>query len=140
MKQQLKSFIQNYISCFTQYDVKTLQNFYQLPCTLSTPDKLVLITSSEEFEEEFRQIFTQLKEANTAKFSFKDISFTQVNEAIIMLGGHWTFKDTKQDIFADFFACYHLVKENNKLNIVNVMSHEVENTVTFDEQLVLVQE
>ena len=140
MKHQLKQFIQRYIACFAEYDLTTLQRFYQLPCTLSTPDKLVLVASTNDFEEEFSQIFAQLKEAQTAAFSFNEISFTQVSDSMIILGGHWRFKNAAQEPFAEFFACYHLIKKNDKLTIVNVMSHQVENAITFAEKLVLEQE
>lgn len=140
MNNKLQSFIQGYLECFKHYDIKTLQKYYCLPCTLSTPDKLVLVTTNEKFEQEFLQIFTQLKQANTVEFRFSNISYTKVNNEFITLGGHWVFINDQQETFAEFFACYHLLKENDNIKIVNVISHEVENTVTFTEKLVLEQE
>lgn len=140
MNNTLQSFIQGYLKCFKHYDIKALQNFYHLPCTLSTPDKLVQVTTNEKFEQEFLQIFTQLKQANTAQFRFSNISYTKVSNTFITLGGHWIFINDQQETFAEFFACYHLLKENDNIKIVNVISHEVENTVTFAEELVLEQE
>ncbi|XQW86518.1 hypothetical protein ACOYR1_07295 [Thalassotalea piscium] len=136
LKQRLQRFCQGYVQCFKHYDIKTLQNYYQIPCTLSMPDNLILVSSEKIFEQEFLQIYTQLKDAGTTDFSFSDISYTQVNESLTLLGGKWRFFNSEQEIFAEFFACYHLFQEENKIIIVNVMSHEVDHSVTFTEKLV----
>ncbi|MBB6542253.1 hypothetical protein [Thalassotalea piscium] len=140
IEEKLAVFFQGYITCFKDYDIDNLKKYYQLPCTLSTPDKLILVQSTEAFMQEFSEIFMQLKNANTNDFNFSQITYTEVNNALTVVGGQWTFINDQQEVFAAFFACYHILAENNSFKIVNVMSHEVENSVTFAEKLTLSEE
>lgn len=139
-KHKLQAFLQGYIQCFREYDLNALKTYYQLPCTLSTPEKLVLVTTDTEFEQEFSQIFTQLQEANTTALSFTDVSYTKITDAVATLGGQWRFICDQKTVFAEFFACYQLIEQNNKITIVNVMSHEIDNRVTFSHALALTPE
>ena len=133
-KQQLSNFINQYTHCFKTYDLNALKNHYKLGCTLSTPDKLVLIETETDFACEFEQIFTQLKAANTANFLFSNISYTRLNTSTIVLGGTWVFSNNLKEAFAEFYACYHLIKENEKIKIISVVSHDISNAIVFAEK------
>ena len=65
INQQLDNLFQEYIAAFKQYDLSAVQNCYQLPCTLHTPDKIAYLADNTSFKQEFGDIFTVLQHANT---------------------------------------------------------------------------
>ena len=108
---------------------------YHLPCTLNTPDKIVLLSSKSDCHEEFGTIFTQLKEAKTSNIIAKKASFEQVSKQLYLVCIDWDFIDGQRQVFADFTAIYHVLDSDGVLKIVNVISHELDSSLTLTESL-----
>jgi hypothetical protein len=47
----------------------------------------------------------------------------------------WDFIDGQGQVFADFTAFYHVVDINDTLKIINVISHELESSLTLAKPL-----
>lgn len=121
-----------YITAFKQYNLNDVVDFYHLPCTLHTPDKLVLLKNKAECTQEIEDIFTQLKQANTRDILVSKASYALVTESVLLACVNWTFVDEQGETFADFCAIYHLMLINNQLKIINVVSHELDNSILLD--------
>jgi hypothetical protein len=79
---KLQQLFKSYQNAFLQYDLEGVSVCYHLPCTLNTPDKIVLLSKQADCEEEFGTIFSQLKEANTSNIIAKKASFEQVSKQL----------------------------------------------------------
>ena len=130
--QQIKTLFDHYLAAFSAYDLDAVVACYHLPCTLHTPDKIVLVESIDDCRQELDDIFTQLKQANTAKIVAKKASYMSINNDLLLACIDWVFIDEQAQVFADFCAYYHLSTLNRpeqKLAIVNVVSHELVNSL-----------
>jgi len=72
----IEQFFQHYIKAFHQQNMADTQACYQLPCTLHTPDSVVLIDSDKVFKREFLDIFTILSHAEIKRFVALKASFS----------------------------------------------------------------
>lgn len=139
VKQQVTALFNQYLAAFHGYDLAGVSTCYHLPCTLNTPDKIVLLTSQGEFNREFSEIFAQLKQANTSTIVANKASFTQLNEQLLLACIDWSFVDENQQVFADFSAFYHITvtetvsndATKQELKIINVVSHELTNAISL---------
>jgi len=132
--QQIEAFFDRYLAAFYSYDLDGVVACYHLPCTLHTPDKTVLVNSADDCRQELCDIFTQLKQANTAKIVAQKASYMPINDDLILTCIDWVFIDDQGQVFADFCAYYHLSISNSskqKLAIVNVVSHELANSLSL---------
>jgi len=130
--QQLKCLFERYISAFSAYELDAVIACYQLPCTLHTPDKVVLLNNIDECKQEFGDIFAQLKQAKTAKIIARKASYISISGDLLLVCVNWDFIDEQENVFADFCAYYHIRVLNNTeqpLAIVNVVSHELVNSI-----------
>ena len=145
---KLQQLFRQYQYAFMHYDMDELQQCYHLPCTLNTPDKILLIKSENDFLQEFDAIFTQLKSAQTSNIVAKQCSFEQISQQLYLVCIAWDFIDGHGEVFADFAAIYHVLdcKHNineiessairkNTVKIINVVSHELDSALTLSEQL-----
>lgn len=127
--QQLVNLFQDYISAFKQYDLAALKQCYQLPCTLHTPDKIAYLADNANFEQEFKNIFIVLQHANIQKIVVTKASYSLSVSHSVDVCIDWAFIDDKDEVFTDFCAFYHLVKIEQDYKIVNVVSHDLSNSV-----------
>ncbi len=132
---KLQQLFKQYQNAFLQYDLDKLSSCYHLPCTLNTPDKIVLLSSQADCQQEFGAIFTQLKEASTSDIIAQQATFQQVSEQLYLVCIDWGFIDGQGQVFADFAAIYHVLNTGDTLKIVNVVSHELESSLTLTESL-----
>lgn len=121
-----------YIAAFKGYKLDDVAACYHLPCTLHTPDRVVLLSNEQESLQEFNDIFSQLKQAKTRDIVAKNASYSLVTGSVVLVSVDWTFIDEKSEIFADFCAVYHLILVNNELKIFNVVSHELSNSLSLN--------
>ncbi|PCI52373.1 MAG: hypothetical protein COB45_13265 [Gammaproteobacteria bacterium] len=132
--QQIKTLFDNYLAAFSAYDLDAVVACYHIPCTLHTPDKIVLVNSIDDCRQELNDIFTQLKQAHTAKIVARKASYMSVNDDLLLACVDWEFVDEQGQVFADFCAYYHISILNSpkhKLAIVNVVSHELDNSLSL---------
>jgi len=132
---KLQQLFKQYQDAFLQYDLDGVSSCYHLPCTLNTPDKVVLLSSVADCLTEFGAIFTQLKEAHTNDVIAKKASFEQMSEQLYLVCIDWDFIDGQGLVFADFVAIYHVLDTGDALKIVNVVSHDLESSLTLSESL-----
>ena len=132
--QQIESLFNRYLAAFSTYDLDAVVACYHLPCTLHTPDKIVLINNIDDCRQELNDIFTQLKQANTAKIVARKASYMSINDDLLLACVDWDFIDEQEQVFANFCAYYHISVLNSskqKLAIVNVVSHELSNSLSL---------
>ncbi|WP_114325397.1 hypothetical protein [Candidatus Colwellia aromaticivorans] len=132
--QQIENLFDHYLAAFSAYDLDAVVACYHIPCTLHTPDKIVLVNSIDDCRQEFNDIFTQLKQANTAKIVARSASYMSINDDLLLACVDWGFIDEQGQVFADFCAYYHISILNStkqKLAIVNVVSHELVNSLSL---------
>ncbi len=128
---ELDNLFQAYISAFKHYDLSAVQTCYQLPCTLHTPDKIAYIANNASFKQEFDDIFTVLRHANTEEIIATKASYSLAANDSIDVCIDWAFVDDTKEVFADFCAFYHLVKVAEQYKIISVVSHDLSNSVTL---------
>jgi len=129
---KIVSLFNGYLAAFKHYDLEKVVECYHLPCTLHTPDKVVLLKNDKACEQEFNNIFTQLQQAKTSEIIAKKASYSLVAENLLFASIDWEFLDEQGEIFADFCAIYHLVLINDKLKIINVVSHDLSNSLALN--------
>ncbi|KGJ90842.1 hypothetical protein [Colwellia psychrerythraea] len=132
---ELQALFKRYQHAFIHYDLNEVSRCYHLPCTLNTPDKIVLLTNSSDCLQEFGTILTQLKEANTSDIIAKKSSFEQISKQLYLVCIDWDFIDGQGQVFADFTAIYHVINDEGTLKIINVISHELDSSLTLAEPL-----
>lgn len=123
------SFFTNYATAFKSYDLSKVVACYHLPCTLNTPDKVVLLTATKQCEQAFSDIFAQLQQANTSDIIAKKASYSMITKALMLVCIDWDFIDDQGVVFADFCAIYHLILIEGELKIINVVSHDLSSTI-----------
>ena len=134
---RLQQLFKHYQKAFINYDINEVSSCYHLPCTLNTPDKIVLLTNQADCLEEFGTIFTQLKDAKTSNIIAKKASFEQISKQLYLVCIDWDFIDGQGAVFADFAAIYHVLDSDGILKVVNVVSHELSNSLSLAHKLTL---
>ncbi len=127
----IENLFNDYLIAFKNYNLDNVVKCYHLPCTLNTPDKVLFLTSIDACRQEFTDIFAQLKEANTSKIIAHKASYALITEDLLLASIDWAFIDEQGEIFADFCAIYHLALVENELKIINVVSHDLSNSLTL---------
>lgn len=130
-KIKLKQLFKHYQKAFLHYDIDALSCCYHLPCTLNTPDKIVLLSNLSDCHEEFDTVFTQLKQAKTSDIIAKQACFEQISKQLYLVCIDWDFIDGQGQVFADFTAIYHVLDNEGVLKIINVTSHELDSSLTL---------
>ena len=131
-KLAIEQLFQGYVKAFQQQNIAATQACYQLPCTLHTPDKVVLIESDKVFEREFLDIFTVLSHADIKRFVALKASFSELSEHLLLVCVDWQFIGPKNEVFTDFSAFYHLALSNGQWRIFNVVSQELSQSVDLN--------
>lgn len=131
--EKLQTFFHTYLEGFLDYDVQAIQKCYQWPCTLNTPDKCVYIENLADLACEFDEIFLQLKQADTQDIVALKASYTPLSESLLLACVDWQFINSKNEVFTDFSAIYHLMISGEQLKIINVISHDISNSLTLSQ-------
>jgi len=137
IEQKLVNLFQSYISGFKKYDLAAVQACYCLPCSLHTPEKIAYLGNSDDFAKEFTEIFTVLQQAKTENILVTKASFNKSYNGAVDVCIDWAFIDDTGEVFADFCAFYHVVEIEQQYKIINVVSHELSNSVELMSSLSL---
>jgi hypothetical protein len=132
IQQELEQLFQRYLKAFDQQNMAAAQQCYQLPCTLHTPDKVLLIADDSAFEREFLDIFTVLSQAEITRFIALKASFSELSDNLILACVDWQFIGPKNEVFTDFSAFYHLAFNAGQWKIFNVVSQELSQSVELN--------
>jgi len=92
----------NFQEGFLQFDLEKVVNCYHLPCTLNTPDKISVISTKEELENEVNGIFTQLSNECFTSVTLSNSSYMQLTEEITLASMDWKFFDKTNQVFLSF--------------------------------------
>lgn len=133
----ITSFFTNYIRAFKAYDLSKVTACYHLPCTLHTPDNIVLLTDKKQCCHEFNNIFMQLQEVKTSDILVRKASYSTISNDLFLICLDLAFTDEQDRVFTDFCAIYHLARIDNEWGIVNVVSHELSNSIKLKHAFVL---
>ncbi|MBL4910657.1 MAG: hypothetical protein JKX78_11690 [Alteromonadaceae bacterium] len=147
LAQQLQQLFNHYHQVFKAQNIDEVLGCYHLPCTLVTPDRLVVLNNKQAAEVEFKEIFTGINRLGIQSIKASEASYSVVNEnvneniddAIIMVNIHWQFFTAEGEILADFAALYHIIKNQQQLKIFQVISHENEQTINLPFSLTLME-
>ncbi len=132
---KLQNLFTQYQQSFLAYDIQGVMDCYHLPCTLNTPDKIVLLSNEADCHNEFSDIFTQLKSVATSNVLAKKASYEQISAQLYLVCIDWDFIDGQGEVFADFAAVYHVLDIAGAFKIINVISHTLESSLTLAEPL-----
>ena len=133
--QTLELLFSQYRNAFATGDVATLANNYQLPCTLSTPDNIMVVDCQQQLESVLASILQQLAQADVCDIKVLQASCTSVTDNIVLACIDWAFIDSARQVFADFSAFYHLVKLDHQYKIISVSSQELSQSASLAEPL-----
>lgn len=131
-KLAIEKLFQRYLEAFHQQNMADTRKCYQLPCTLHTPDKVVLIENDKVFEQEFLDIFTVLSHAKITRFVALKASFSVLSDNLMLVCIDWQFIDSDDTVFTDFSAFYHLALNDGQWQIFNVVSQELSQSIILD--------
>ena len=134
---KIVNLFEKYRAAFKSYNLNQVVKFYHLPCTLHTPDKVVLLSNPQDCKQELSNIFEQLKQAQTNEILARKASYSVVTDNLLLASVDWEFLDEKGEIFADFCAVYHLALIDTELKIINVVSHDLSNSLLLQHPLEL---
>ena len=65
----------------------------------------------------------------------KKASFEQISKQVYLVCIDWDFIDGDGQVFADFTAIYHVLDVDGVLSIINVISHDLDSSLTLTESL-----
>ncbi len=132
LTKKLQSLFQQYLQGFRHYDPTPVSACYHLPCTLNTPDQIIVLTKEQELLDKLVEILAQLRQAQVTSIVANNASYTCLTDTMLLVCIDWYLYDENQQIFTDFSAFYYLAIINDELKIVNVMSHELNNSLVLD--------
>jgi hypothetical protein len=131
-------FFKNYLTSFKHYDLINITACYHLPCTLHTPDQIMLLKSMEACQQELSNIFNQLKQEEISNIIAKKASYSVITDDVFLVNIDWEFLDGQGEVFTDFCAIYHLILIDNELKIINIVSHDLSNSQSLDYPFILI--
>jgi len=134
---KLTELFEQYIKAFVHNNTSAVSQCYQVPCTLSTPDKMLVIENQSDFEKEFEQIFLQLKQAGMSKVKPLKASCLALTDTLVLACIDWAFIDGSGDVFADFSAFYHLASHQEGYKIISVSSQDLSQSKVFTHKITL---
>lgn len=135
LTEKVTNLFKGYLLAFKAYNLNNAVACYHLPCTLNTPDKLVHLKDNNDCLKEFGEIFAQLKHAKTSDIKVLKASYSLITEKLLLVCIDWEFIDEQGEVFADFCAVYHVALINDELKIINVVSHDLSNSLMLEEPL-----
>lgn len=134
MNQSLSAFFKAYINAFFHYNTDEVKSFYQLPCTLNTPEQLLVLTQNT-IDEELTKIFNQLKAANLSGMKMFNSSYDEVTESLAVVNISWQLFTEDEQLYTEFFALYHVVNIEGSWKILNINSQALEQSVALTQTL-----
>ncbi|MGJ8693986.1 MAG: hypothetical protein ACSHW0_16070 [Thalassotalea sp.] len=135
--EQLSVFFQHYVSAFTQQKIDTLGDFYHLPCTLSSPDNLVLINNHQQLVDTLTAACTQLNQADISGLKLLNACYQPINTDLYLVNIGWQFLTEDKAVYTEFCAIYYLAVIDQKLKIININSQELSHSLDLPNTLTL---
>ena len=140
IEKQLSLFFNQYLQAFAQLSIPQVRTCYQLPCTLSSPDNVILLADENSFTNEFSNIYTMLKTEHINGFKASNMMFDKINEQTYVVSIDWQFLTETNNLFAEFKAIYHLTFEQQRFKIFNVISQDIGQKISLSQAFTLTEE
>ncbi|WP_440876083.1 hypothetical protein [Thalassotalea sp. PLHSN55] len=140
IEKKLQQLFQQYIHAFQHFELGSVVGCYSFPCTLTTPDKIVLLKSSSDAEDEFTNIFSWMKQENANQIGVLSASYHEYSKSLAVVNIHWQFLNDKGQSLADFAALYHIDVSAEQAKIMHVVSHEISHSVDLANKLTIFEQ
>ena len=131
LEKSLSGFYLQYIEAFAKLSIEQVQMCYQLPSTLSTPEKVVLLANENVFAQEFTKIFDMIAQEKVTGFKTSNASFDIISDNLLLVAMDWRFYTQANNLFTEFTAIYHLTIIDGNYKIINVMSQDTSQAITL---------
>ena len=138
--EKLQNLFHAYIQAFAEKNLAKVRTCYHLPCTLTTPDKTVLVNEESEFISEFKDIFELLSQEKITGFKASNASFQALGDDLYLANIHWQFLQGQERVFTEFTAHYYVRENNTKVAIFNVNSVDSNQSLSLANPLTLNKE
>lgn len=102
---------------------------------MSTPEQ-ALVLSEHNLRETVAGILQQLQQAGVSQYHISKASYHVKGEQLIAVVD-WQFIDAQQQVFTDFVAIYHIVKDGEQDKIASVVSHDQANSAHSEHLITL---
>ena len=130
MKEQLQQLFQSYITGLSYCEIDTLAECYTLPCTLTSADQVVVITSEEQLDEEVGKMTSWIDESDVASICVVAASYLQQDENLAIAECEWKFIDQDENTISEFSTLFHIQVFEKQAKIIHVNSHD--NQISVD--------
>ena len=137
IEKKLQQLFKQYIYAFQHFDLGSVVSCYAFPCTLTTPDKIVLLKSSSDAEDEFTNIFSWMKQGNASQIGVLSASYHEYSSSLAVANIHWQFVGDNGQCIAEFAALYHIDISQSQAKIMHVVSHEINSSVDLANKLTI---
>ena len=134
LKDSINQLFDLYQAAFEAFDLKGVRKYYELPCQLTTPGRIITLNNDLEFKQEFSRLFDAIRDTSFIRAISDRKTYSQLNQKHLLISMNWSFLDNKENILAKFSALYSLMNINDEWKITSVVSYD------FDKLVVLTAE
>ena len=120
---KIENWLANYAKLFEENNLEEIINCYAVPSTMSTPEKVVIMKSADEVEQQISEILLLTKQSMLKQAKVLDLVIYPYDDNIFIANCRWQMEDAAGQIFAEFGAVYQLVYSKNEFRILNVTSY-----------------
>ncbi|WP_448246413.1 hypothetical protein [Thalassotalea agariperforans] len=133
---QLLELFQTLAQSLAQSDLAKARNCYHLPCTLSTPDHVMLLTTEAEFSDAYQAIFTQLKDQQFSAFKMLNSTYQKLTQTVFLVNIDWQFFSDDEQLITEFAAIYHVSVIDQQVKIINAVSQDISQSLALSQSLI----
>lgn len=130
MKEELQQLFQSYITGLSYREIDTLAECYALPCTLTSADQVVVITSEEQLIEEVSKMTSWIDESGVSSICVVAASYLPQDENLAIAECEWKFIDEDENTISEFSTLFHIQVSKKQAKIIHVNSHD--NQISVD--------
>lgn len=135
-QQQLIELFQTLAQSLADGELSKARHCYHLPCTLSTPDNVMLLTTEAEFSEAYQAIFEQLKDQQLSGFKMLNSTYQKVTETVFLVNIDWQFFSEDEQLITEFAAIYHVSVIDKQVKIINAVSQDISQSLALSQSLI----
>ena len=135
-QQQLIELFQMLAQSLADSELSKARRCYHLPCTLSTPDNVMLLTTETEFSEVYQAIFEQLKDQQLSGFKMLNSTYQKLTETVFLVNIDWQFFSDDEQLITEFAAIYHVSVIDKQVKIINAVSQDISQSLALSQSLI----
>lgn len=130
MKEELQQLFQSYVTGLSYREIDTLAECYALPCTLTSADQVVVITSEERLNQEVENMTSWIEESGVSSICLVAASYFEQDESTAIAVCEWKFVDQDENTISEFSTLFHIQVSEKRAKIIHVNSHD--NQISVD--------